>query len=167
MKLLVRKMRENDFDSLLPLQQEIQRLHAEGRPDLFRPEAVSYPEKVFRETVNDPAWRCAVCEADGACAGFLFAWVRHLREHRNMRDADVLLLDDLCVGEKYRRRGIGRALFDYARAAAEEAGCSRIELNVWSFNEEALGFYRAMGFLPMTMKMERHIQTENGEEAAR
>ena len=155
MKLFIRKMTEADFAGILPLQREIQRLHKAGRPDLFRPDAVSFPEEVFRETVNDPAWRCAVCEADGEIAGFLFAWVRRIRGHRNMRDADVLLIDDICVGERFRRRGAGRALFAYAEAAAAEAGCGRIELTVWSFNEDAAAFYRAMGFEPMTVRMEK------------
>ncbi|MCR5681230.1 MAG: GNAT family N-acetyltransferase [Clostridiales bacterium] len=155
MKLFTRKMTEEDFAGVLPLQYEIQKLHKAGRPDLFRTGAVSYPEEIFRQTVNDPAWRCAVCEADGEIAGFLFAWVRRLHDHRNMRDADILLLDDICVGERFRRHGVGRALFAYAEAAAEEAGCSRIELSLWSFNEDAAAFYRAMGLRPMTVKMEK------------
>ncbi|MBO7403703.1 MAG: GNAT family N-acetyltransferase [Clostridia bacterium] len=153
-------MTEEDFAGILPLQHEIQKFHEAGRPDLFRTGAVSYPEKIFRETVNDPAWRCAVCEADGEIAGFLFAWVRRLRDHRNMRDADILLLDDICVGERFRRQGVGHALFDYAQAAAEEAGCDRIELSVWSFNEDAAAFYRAMGLVPMTVKMEKKTEKE-------
>ena len=47
MKYLIRRMRTEDFDALLPLQREIQILHENGRPDLFRPGAVSYTENAF------------------------------------------------------------------------------------------------------------------------
>ena len=155
MKLFVRRMKEEDYAGVLPLQEEIQRLHLAARPDVFRPGAVSFPEETFRQVVNDPGWRCAVCEAEGEIVGFVFAFVRRLRDHRNMRDADVLLIDDISVREDFRRRGVGRALFAYAEAAAREAGCGRLELTVWAFNEEAMEFYRAMGLTPREIRMEK------------
>ena len=160
MKLLIRKMTPGDFDGVLPLQHEIQALHESALPGRFRPEAVSYPRQVFDQVVNDPDWRCAVCEAEGRIVGFLFAWIRRIRDHRNMPDADVLLIDDICVTAQYRRRGVGRALFDYAQAAAKEAGCDRSELSVWAFNEEAMAFYRAMGFAPQIIRMEKKTEAE-------
>ena len=162
MKLFVRRMTEGDFAGILPLQEEIQRLHLAARPDVFRPGAVSYPEEALRRVVSDPGWRCAVCEAEGRLVGFVFAFVRRLRDHRNMRDADVLLIDDLCVAEDFRRRGVGRALFDYAEAAAKEAGCGRLELSVWAFNGEAMGFYRAMGLAPREIRMEKREAEDEG-----
>ena len=161
MKLFVRRMKEEDYKGILPLQEEIQRLHEAARPDVFRRGAVSYPEEAFRRVLNDPDWRCAVCEAEGDIVGFVFACVRRLRDHRNMRDADMLLIDDICVREDFRRRGVGRALIAYAEAAAKEAGCGRLELSVWSFNKEALEFYRAMGLSPRELRMEKREEEQD------
>ena len=150
MKYLIRSMMPEDFDAVLPLQEEIQRLHRTGRPDLFREGAVSYTAEAYRAALEDENGRHAVCAAvdeDGnerELVGFLFAWVRHKRDHRNMNDEDFLLVDDICVAEKRRRHGIGRALLDYADAAAREAGCGRTVLDVYRFNETALSFYREM-----------------------
>ena len=164
MKLFVRRMEEEDYPALLPLQEEIQRLHEASRPDLFRRGAVSYPEEAFRMVVNDLDWRCAVCEADGRIVGFVFSFIRRIRDHRNMTDADLLVVDDICVAEDFRRRGAGRALFDYAEAASKEAGCARLELSVWAFNKDALAFYRAMGLVPREIRMEKREEAEEDED---
>lgn len=158
MRLFIRKMTAEDYPGILPLQREIQALHHAARPDLFRPGAVSYPRELFLKVVSDPDWRCAVCEAEGRIVGFLFAWIRRIRDHRNCFDRDVLLIDDICVAADFRRQGAGRALFDYADAAAREAGCGGCELTVWTFNEGAMEFYRAMGFRPEVVRMEKKTE---------
>ncbi len=167
MKFLIRRMQPQDFASLRPLQNEIQHLHEKGRPDLFRPGAISYDNDAFLSALADENGRHAVCAAidrDGnetTLVGFLFAWVRHRRGHRNMNDEDFLLVDDICVAGSRRRCGIGRALFDYAKAAAQEAGCSRTVLDVYRFNEPALSFYRAMGFEEESVRMEKRTEAEH------
>jgi GNAT superfamily N-acetyltransferase len=57
----------------------------------------------------------------------------------------TLYLEDLFVLEKYRKRGVGFALF---RACVEEAiseGCGRMEWTVLTWNEKALRFYEKLG----------------------
>ena len=161
MSIFIRRMTSEDFEGIRALQTEIQTLHEKNRPDLFRPGAVSYTEKIFLDTVNDPNWRCAVAERDGTIVGFLFAWVRKIRNHRNLNDANVFLVDDICVAESDHRRGFGRALWDYAEAAAQEAGCARIELNVYSFNESARAFYEAMGLKTQVLRMEKELEAQH------
>ena len=164
MKFLIRGMKLNDYDALLPLQREIQHLHRAGRPDLFREGAVSYTEESFRAALSDENGRHAVCALiggngeEGEIVGFLFAWIRRRREHRNMNDEDFLLIDDICVAEKMRRQGVGRALLDRAEASAREAGCGRLVLDVFRFNENALAFYRDMGFAEEMIRMEKRTE---------
>ena len=164
MKYLIRRMKPEDYAALLPLQREIQILHENGRPDLFRPGAVSYSENAFFSALADENGRHAVCAAldrDGnetELVGFLFAWVRRRRGHRNLNDEDFLLVDDICVTESHRRRGIGKALFRYAEAAAKEARCGRTVLDVYRFNEDALAFYRAMGFREEAIRLEKESE---------
>ena len=167
MKYLIRRMKPEDLSGLLALQREIQLLHQAGRPDLFRPDAVSYTEGAFFDILEDGNGRCAVCAAldrDGnetELVGFLFAKILRRRGHRNMNDEDILLADDLCVTEKCRRHGIGHALLDYAEAAARQAGCGRIVLDVFRFNGSALAFYRAMGYDEECVRMEKILEAED------
>lgn len=52
----------------------------------------------------------------------------------------------LAVDAGFRRRGFGRALMIEAERRLREAGCPKINLQVRNGNNEAIEFYRAIGF---------------------
>jgi GNAT superfamily N-acetyltransferase len=60
-----------------------------------------------------------------------------------------LYLEDLFVLPGWRRRGVGRALLQHLARVAVDRGCGRMEWSVLDWNESAIGFYRALGAVPM------------------
>jgi GNAT superfamily N-acetyltransferase len=60
-----------------------------------------------------------------------------------------LYLEDLFVLPECRGRGHGKALFRALARLAVERGCGRLEWAVLNWNEPAIGFYRALGAVPM------------------
>ena len=67
---------------------------------------------------------------------------------------DFLDIDEFCVDEACRRRGVASAMIDFAKAYAKERGYHRLELNMWEFNRDALAFYEAAGFTTFRRYME-------------
>jgi ribosomal protein S18 acetylase RimI-like enzyme len=55
-------------------------------------------------------------------------------------------LDHLVVARDWRRRGIGRALVQYAIEQAHAAGASRIDLTANSEKQAGRALYKALGF---------------------
>ena len=66
-------------------------------------------------------------------------------------------VEELGVDPQYRRRGAGRALIDGARTYAREHGMERLELNMWSFNVDALAFYESVGFSVYRLYLETDV----------
>ncbi len=60
-----------------------------------------------------------------------------------------LYLEDIFVRPSYRKLGIGRKIFTFLSNKALEADCSRIELAVLNWNEQAIRFYRQLGGQPL------------------
>jgi GNAT superfamily N-acetyltransferase len=60
-----------------------------------------------------------------------------------------LWLEDLFVRPEHRGRGHGKALLAAVARRAVERGCGRLEWAVLNWNEPALGFYRALGAMPL------------------
>ena len=89
--------------------------------------------------------------------GFLFALIRHVRNHRAMRDISMIYVDDLCVTQSHRRLGIGTMLIEEAEKNGRSHGCTRMELDVQAFNGDAVRFYKAKGFTPRKITMEKGI----------
>ena len=61
-----------------------------------------------------------------------------------------LYLEDLFVRPAARGRGYGRRLLAHLAAIARDRHCGRMEWSVLDWNEPAIGFYRALGAVPMT-----------------
>ena len=71
-----------------------------------------------------------------------------------LTDILTLYIDDLCVDEAARGHGVGRALYEHAKAFAKDSGCYNLTLNVWAGNDSAHRFYEAMGMKPQKYGME-------------
>ena len=56
-----------------------------------------------------------------------------------------LYLEDLFVRPQFRGRGYGRALLIHLARLAVQRECGRFEWTVLDWNEQAIGFYRALG----------------------
>ena len=67
----------------------------------------------------------------------------------------VLYIDDICVDEGARGRGVGRALYGHILGFAREKGCYNVTLNVWSCNPGAMAFYEKLGLTPYKVGMEK------------
>lgn len=61
-----------------------------------------------------------------------------------------LYVEDIYVRNAYRRRGIGRAVFQYLAQLAMERGCGRMEWSVLNWNTPAVEFYQSLGAVPLT-----------------
>jgi ribosomal protein S18 acetylase RimI-like enzyme len=79
--------------------------------------------------------------ADGKPLGFISLKVRpDVVGTERGHVADVAVRDDA------RRMGVGQALMQAGESWARERGLPVLSLDVWSTNQPALAFYRALGF---------------------
>jgi GNAT superfamily N-acetyltransferase len=60
--------------------------------------------------------------------------------------APSAVVEDVCVDERRRGRGIGRAMMTFAMKRAREAGCYKLSLSSNQARAGAHAFYRALGF---------------------
>lgn len=58
----------------------------------------------------------------------------------------------------HRKNGIGKIFMQEMEKIAKENNCSSIELNVWTFNTEAIKFYEKFGMSIKTMILEKSIK---------
>jgi ribosomal protein S18 acetylase RimI-like enzyme len=84
-----------------------------------------------------------IAEVDGELAGFAYAYVLL----RIDGDTSVFLYE-LGVDERFRRRGLGRALVDEARTLAERVGALKMWVETSYDNEPARRMYTAAGGHP-------------------
>jgi ribosomal protein S18 acetylase RimI-like enzyme len=94
-----------------------------------------------------------VLEEGGSVAGYIMCKMLKA-DGAAQEPITTLYVDDLCVDESSRGKGIGRQLMEYARDYAREQGCHNLTLHVWACNPEAEAFYAALGLTPQYTCME-------------
>ena len=151
---------KQDIPRLIALLGQIGRLHAQGRPDIFRLDAQKYDAPALEDLLSDPARPVFVAVEQGALVGYCFCALKNVQSHPTLADRKELYIDDLCVDENYRNQGIGAALYRHAAAYATKIRCNAVTLNVWAFNKNALAFYQKMGMEIRNMTMEYPLEDE-------
>ena len=160
MGIIIRTAVSEDCCRIRPLQKEIALLHHNSRPDLFQNVPKYWTQQDFDAKLANREHLVLIAEENGMIVGYTFAWVQHIRNHPVYYDFDNFYIDDICVAESHRRRGIGRMLFERCKAHAKALGCQRKDLGVYAFNQDAIAFYESMGMTERMRKMEYHLEEE-------
>ncbi|MBQ9443951.1 MAG: GNAT family N-acetyltransferase [Lachnospiraceae bacterium] len=134
-----------DRTDIQRLLEQVCRVHADIRPDLFIDGRRKYTDDELKALIEDdkrPIF--AAYDDDGSLVGYCFTVIE---EHNGFNEPPhrTLYIDDLCVDEAARGAHIGRALYDHVRNWAREQGFYNITLHVWEHNDRAKAFYDAMG----------------------
>lgn len=151
----VRSATVQDLDALSALAVQVQELHAEGRPDLFRSADEDELRRFLEERIAAGSIVIVAQRADAEPEGYVFA------EHIDRQESSFLLahrsiyIHHIAVDRSARRSGIGDALMDEIADRAREAGAATIRLDSWAFNSEAHSFFAAQGFAPSRQVFER------------
>jgi ribosomal protein S18 acetylase RimI-like enzyme len=141
-----------DVDRLLF---QVNQLHHEGRPDLFKSGGRKYTDeqlKIIFADDNRPVFVAA--DEQGHVLGYAFCMFQQHVGDNILTDVKSLYIDDLCVDEQCRGQHIGRALYNHVVAFARASGCYNVTLNVWSCNTSAQAFYEKCGLKPQKTGME-------------
>lgn len=146
---------EKDIPQMLDLLLQVGEVHHQIRPDLFRAGAQKYDEAALRRLLKNPDRPILAAEEDGKMVGYAFCILQITKDDPVLCDRRVLYIDDLCVDENHRGRGIAGALYRRALELAGELSCDAVTLNVWWGNDNALRFYENCGLQRQKIGMEK------------
>ena len=100
-------------------------------------------EQMLKGLCNNPQETVCVAMVDGALAGFLCAQ----QVHSLCYGTDHASIEELFVYDRYRRRGIGMALMQYAQALFNERGIFTFSLCTGKDNLAAQALYEKLGYV--------------------
>ena len=150
----IRFATETDIPGMIALLKQVGQVHHEIRPDLFRAGAQKYDETALSALLKDPSRPILISEIDSQVAGYAFCILQITEKDPVLCDRKVLYIDDLCVDEKQRGRGIATEIYQRVLEYARELHCDAVTLNVWCGNDSAMHFYEKSGLKPQKVGME-------------
>ena len=151
MEVIVRLPRLQDYERVSQIMDQVQQLHVEWRPDVYKPASPLITMDMFEAILKDENWY--VAEADGVVVGVLELMKRHVESPAQVTK-DVLFISTMAIDEKYRGKGIGHLFFEKVKQLKQEKGYDTIELQVNAKNRLAYEMYRKYGFTEKSINME-------------
>ena len=146
----IREADKNDIEKgLLEVFIEGYRYHQKGRSDVF---TTMTDEELKKELINNFERLTTIVIIDNnKIVGYLS--YRIINRHNKKLDVDQLV-----IKESHRRKGLGKLLMEEAKKIALKNNCSRIELNCWIFNKEAISMYEHIGFKQQRIMYEMNLK---------
>ena len=151
MEVIVRLPRLQDYERVSQIMDQVQQLHVEWRPDVYKPASPLITMDLFEAILKGGNWY--VAEADGVVVGILELMKRHVESPAQVTK-DVLFISTMAIDEKYRGKGIGHLFFEKVKQLKQEKGYDTIELQVNAKNRLAYEMYRKYGFTEKSINME-------------
>ena len=155
--MLIRRAEISDIPDILRLLVQVCNVHQDIRPDIFKRDGVKYTESDLTDLLCDearPVW-CAV--EDEHFLGYCFCQWEITPDGSVGFARKEMYIDDLCVDDAARGKGVATALFRHVTAVAKAEGAKFITLNVWEGNS-ALRFYEKMGMKPRKVFMDLPLE---------
>ena len=151
----VRRAEARDIPAIMDLLVQVDMVHHNGRPDLFKGPTTKYSAEELGAILADEEKPVFVCtDENDRVLGHGFCVLQY-SGGRLMEEHTTLYIDDICVDEGARGRGVGRALYEHILGFARAKGCYNVTLNVWNCNPGAMAFYEKLGLAPYRTGMEK------------
>ena len=110
--MTVRFACEKDIPQMNSLLYQVERVHQQGRPDLFKEGAKKYTDNELKDMLKDKTKPIfAAVDENDVMKGYAFCVFQEHKGDNVLTDIKTLYIDDLCVDENCRGQHIGSVLY--------------------------------------------------------
>jgi ribosomal protein S18 acetylase RimI-like enzyme len=149
---MLRIAETKDHSLIAALNEEVQNLHHQMHPEVFKPFDKAGIEKMIAKFLTDENCKAYIAWKGEEPVGYIILFFRESGDNAFHYNTRSLYIDQIGVPQKHRRSGVGQALMQHAEQVASDNNISLIELDHWNANTVAAGYFRSHGY---TLRKER------------
>lgn len=153
---MIRKMKLEDYEEVKEIFYEVHNLHLKNRPDIYK-NTNPLPIDIFNEFLNNKEYLNYVYIIENKVIGVLIAVIKTTLDNSILKANKICFIESLGVKKDNQHKGIGKELYNHLKEEVKVKNIDAIELNVWSFNENAIKFYKSIGMHIKNMRLEEKI----------
>ena len=150
----VRPVHPGDYAAAEQLLRQLQDIHAAGRPELYPRGQACLNEFFFSSMLTNEDMIALVAEQQRRIIGICIA---SMLNYSGAVRIKTVCIDQLVVDKACRRSGVGSMLLRETARRAGNLGAKRMDLTVWSFNQDAIQFYEHTGMTPQRIIYEQAL----------
>jgi len=159
MKIFIRHATVDDYESICDLLNEIDKLHRDNLPNIFKKPTGPVRERdYFLELISDENVGLYIAELAGEMVGFVHAIVKDASDIPVFVQRRFATVDSLVEKKGFQNHGIGRLLMNKMQEWSIAKEATSIELNVYEFNKIAISFYEKNGYKTFSRRMSKELE---------
>jgi len=147
-----------DFEDILLLKRQVHDFHFKNRPDFYKNTVSLFDKSEFENILKNNEIEIFVLEFNRKICGYAFVKIIKFKDNSLINDHDRFYIEDICIDKNLRKRGLGKFLMSELETVCRSKGLKHMDLTVWNFNEDALGFYTMFGMRQIMTRMEKEIE---------
>ena len=149
--MVIQKATKEDFLGIHKIFQEVHDHHLNGTINTFK-DIDPFTKEEFLESLKDKNTFLIIAK-EKEIEGFILATIIE-KEGRHTKFKKTLHINTIGTKKDSQNKGIGTLLINEIKRIAKENKCDNINLSVWSFNDNAIKFYKHIGFKNQKINME-------------
>ncbi|OLN91275.1 hypothetical protein BMJ01_07190 [Staphylococcus saprophyticus] len=146
-----------DTKLLADLNKEVQDLHFQEYPKIFKPYNKEDIESFFDFIINNTEMVAELLLNNGKEVGYIIYQIKTVSENPFKYGYKSLFVDQICIRNNLQRKGFGKLTMEYLDNVAYKNDCDFIELDYWANNIKAEKFYEKLGYINIQNYMMKHI----------
>lgn len=135
-----------DASLLASLNRQVQNLHHQWYPHLFKPFHEAQVSAFFSEMLQKQDVWAFVARVEKEVIGFSVVIQKNYPESPFKYAYSSLYLDQIGVLPHHQLSGVGKMLIKHMEDFAHEKGILQLETDHWSSNQNAAHFFKSQGF---------------------
>jgi len=143
---MIRSYKESDRISVIALWEEFDDHHVAMSDYYFRKPEKNELIARHNRYANQNGMLYMVSEEKGGIEGFICGQYRKTPSVSLLKERTILELHGICVGQKYRHRGLAGQLIGAVVDLAKREQIKDIEVMIWDFNDPIQNIIRSAGF---------------------
>lgn len=155
----IRRGHLRDHLALCRLWQQVDTFHAGIRPDFFAAGVDPARSRLYLDRIlADDDQELLVAVRGGDLVGLIHLQLYDTPPSPVFVDRRRAHVEDLVVDEACRRRSVGRALLRAGEEWARRHHAEQVVLTVWEGNPDAVAFYEAFDYAPVSRVLARELE---------
>lgn len=153
--MTISKAKFEDYEEIHQIFKEVHNIHLLGTINTFK-DIDPLTKDEYQEFLKNGDIFLIAKNDENQIVGFVRAIIEE-HEGRLTRLKKTIHIDSLGVLKKKHNNGIGTALIEEIKKIARKEKCDNIILDVYSFNDNAIKFYKHQGFKTKKRLMEINL----------
>ena len=150
----IRKACTGDYDQINKLFWQSDLYHFNNEPYIYEKTDEGYRTKEYIESIiNDKNTVFMVLEEESKIIGFIYAYKETKGTLPFHKKRKYIVIDNIVIDENHQNNGYGQQLLHFMIEYAKKKKYNDIMLNVYCFNEKAIGLYEKYGFKTLAQDM--------------